>query len=205
MALAAAVADWSSSVDRREGFLSRARRVAVWQLRSGKGVNWGGDAVVGSDLVASAVLDENLNSGEEAPEGLEMAASAVFREGVGGGKNVAESACEEVVASLPAETLTPSVDEAGVVVPVAKLAILAPIFSPDIVALFERFCVGFIAHVYCQRVQVCRDEPRWMKEPQAVVGKSVDKKYRSQHATFRDAVLSEIYLMLLRSRSLERY
>lgn len=37
-ASAAKVADWSSSVDRREGFLSRARRVAVSRLRSGKGV-----------------------------------------------------------------------------------------------------------------------------------------------------------------------
>lgn len=33
------------------------------------------------------------------------------------------------------ETLTPSVDEAGVVLLVAKLAILASVFSPDMVAL----------------------------------------------------------------------
>ena len=63
MELAAATADWSSSVDRREGFLSRARRVAVWRLRSGKGVRWRGDAVVGSEVVASPVLGENLYSG----------------------------------------------------------------------------------------------------------------------------------------------
>lgn len=59
MALAAVVADWSSSVDRREGFLSWVRRVAVWKLRSGKGVRWTGDAVVESEVVSSAILGEN--------------------------------------------------------------------------------------------------------------------------------------------------
>lgn len=34
-ALAAVMAEISSSVDWREGFLSRARRVAVWTLMSG--------------------------------------------------------------------------------------------------------------------------------------------------------------------------
>lgn len=159
VALAAAAADWSSSVDSREGFLSRARRVAVWRLRSGKGVRWGGDAVVGSQVVASAVLGENLHGGEQASEGLEVDAPAVFREGVGGGENVVESGWEKVVARLPAETSIPSVDEADVILLVTKLALLAPLFSPDIVALVERLCTGFLAIVYCRRVQVSRLEP----------------------------------------------
>lgn len=146
-------------MDSREGFLSRARRVAVWRLRSGKGVRWGGDAVVGSQVVASAVLGENLHGGEQASEGLEVDAPAVFREGVGGGENVVESGWEEVVARLPAETSIPSVDEADVVLLVTKLALLAPLFSPDIVALVERLCTGFLAIAYCRRVQVSRLEP----------------------------------------------
>lgn len=112
-ALAAAVADRSSSVDRREGFLSRARRVAIWRLRSGKGVRSGGDAVVGSEVDASAVP----------------------REVVGVGKDVVTSDCEEVVARRSAEASAPGVDDAGLVV---VISILAPVFSPDIVALLER-------------------------------------------------------------------
>ena len=130
VALAAEVADWSSSVDRREGFLSRARRVAVWRLRSGKRVRWGRDAVVESEVVASTMLGENL----VLPR-LDMDAFVVLRDVVGVGRNVAASGGEEMVAGRPAETLAPCVDEAGLVV---VIAILAPVFSSDIVALFER-------------------------------------------------------------------
>lgn len=154
MELAAATADWSSSVDRREGFLSRARRVAVWKLRSGKGVRWVGDAMVGSEVVVSPVLGENLNVGEEVSERLEVDAPAVFRE------NVVESGWEEVVTRLPAENSTPSVYETDVLFLVAKLAVLAPIFSLDIIALLARLCTSFLAPVYCQRVQVSSHERR---------------------------------------------
>ena len=83
-----------------------------------------------------------------------MDASAVF------GENVVESDWEEVVTRLPAENSTPSVDETGVLFLVAKLAVLAPVFSLDIVALLPRLCTGFLAPVYCQRVQVSRHEPK---------------------------------------------
>lgn len=104
-------------MDRREGFLSRARRVAVWRLRSGKGVRSGGDAdaVVGSEVVASLVP----------------------REVEGVGKDLVSSRCEEVVARRPAEASASapasasSVDDAGSVL---VIAILAPVYSPDTVA-----------------------------------------------------------------------
>lgn len=83
--------------------------------------------MVGSEVVASAMLGENLV--------LEMDASAVLREVVGVGKDVIASDCEVVVARRSAETLALSVDEAGLVV---VIAILASVFSPDIVTLFER-------------------------------------------------------------------
>ena len=63
--MASAVADWSSSSERRDGFLSRARRVAVCRLRSGKGVSWGGDVVAGLELMTSAILGEDWDGGEE--------------------------------------------------------------------------------------------------------------------------------------------
>lgn len=100
-------------MDKREGFLSRARRVAVWRLSSGKEVKSEGDAVVGSKVNASVVP----------------------REVVGVGKDVVTSGCEEVVARRPAEASASSVDDAGLVV---GIAILARAFSPDIVALLER-------------------------------------------------------------------
>lgn len=112
-ALAAVVADRSSLVDRREGFLSRARRVATWRLMSGKGVKSGGNSAVGSEVDASAVP----------------------REVVGVGKDVVTSGCEELVARRPAEASASGVDDAGLVV---VIAILAPVFSPDIVALLEK-------------------------------------------------------------------
>lgn len=93
--------------------MSRARRVAVWRLRSGKGVRSEGDAVVGSEVNASVVP----------------------REVVGVAKDVVTSRCEELVARRPAEAEASSVDDAGLVV---VIAILAPVFSPDIVALLER-------------------------------------------------------------------
>lgn len=108
--MASAVADWSSSVERREGFLSRARRAAVWRLRSGKGVRGGGDAVVGSEVLASVVLGMNLDVGEKELEKLESDASAGWREDVTGGGDVVESGWKE---STPITEVT------------AKLVILA--------------------------------------------------------------------------------
>lgn len=109
--------------------MSRARRVAVWRLRSGNGVRSGGDAVVGSEVDASVVP----------------------REVVGVGKDLVTSGCEEVVAGRPAEASASSVDDAG---SVFMIAILAPVFSPDIVALLERPCTDFLALAYLQRIQV---------------------------------------------------
>lgn len=116
-ALAAAVADIRSSMDRREGFLSRARRVATWRLRSGKGVR-------SSGVDASVVR-------------LEMDASVVSREVVGVGKDVVTNGCEELVVRRPAEASASasSVDDADSVL---VIAILAPVFSSDIVALLDR-------------------------------------------------------------------
>lgn len=99
-------------------------------MRSGKGVRWGRDAVVGSEVVASAMLGENL----VLPR-LDMDALVVLRDVVGVGKDVAASGCEDMVARRPAKTLAPCVDEAGLVV---VIAITAPVFSSDIVALFQR-------------------------------------------------------------------
>ena len=131
IASASAKADWSSSVERREGFLSRARRVSILKLRSGKGVRSGKDVAPGSEVVASAVMGEYLDGGEE------MNASAVLR-GVSGGEGVLERSLEEVLARIPAKISTPIAEELGVVVVVAKLAIIASVFSPDMFALFEK-------------------------------------------------------------------
>lgn len=119
--------------------MSRARRVAVWRLRSGKGVRSGGDA--------------------DAVVGSEVDASLVPREVVGVGKDVVTSRCEEVVARRPAEASASSVDDAGSVL---VIAILAPVFSPDIVAfILERLLVLTSLHLrISRRIQVSRLEWR---------------------------------------------
>lgn len=67
--------------------------------------------------------------------GSEMDASVVPREVVGVGKDVVTNVCEGMVARWPAEASASSVDDAG---SVFVIAILAPVFSPEIAALHER-------------------------------------------------------------------
>lgn len=127
IASASAKADWSSSVEREEGFLSLARRVNILRLRSGKVVRSGRDVVAESEVLASAEMGEHLDGGEE------MNASAVLR-GVSDGGDVKERCLEEVLARIPAKSSTPIAEELDVVVGVAKLAILAPEFPPGMFA-----------------------------------------------------------------------
>lgn len=94
-------------------------------MRSGRGI------VAGSELLASAEMGEYLDGGEE------MNASAVLR-GVSGGGDVMERCLEEVLARVPAKSSIPIAEELGVVIGVAKLAILASVFSPGMFALFEK-------------------------------------------------------------------
>lgn len=93
-------------------------------MRSGR------DIVAGLEVLASAVVGEHLDGGEE------MDASAEVRD-VSGRGGVMERSLEEVLARIPAKISTPIVEELGVVVVVAKVAIVTSVFSPDMFALFE--------------------------------------------------------------------
>lgn len=130
--------------------MSRVRRVAVRRLRSWNGVRWGREVVAGPELLASAVMGEYLCFGDEALEALEVIASAVLREIVSGTGDVMGRSLEEVVARIRAESSTPIAKELGVVVVVAKLAILASVSLPTCLPNLKGFEVACCACVLPQ-------------------------------------------------------
>lgn len=89
------------------------------------------------------------DGGEEVLQGLEANISAVLSEGVRGGGDVMESIWEEVLARIPAESSTPMAGELGVMV-VAQVAMLASVFSPDILPYLKGFHVASCACVLPQ-------------------------------------------------------